>query len=244
MDNIGEIVFTVLFALFVVLSAVRRAKEGRDVEQRDQEGDWTGENLPEETRRMLFGDPAAPTARPAAPKRNPDPFVQVRDVIDELRRQIEPQVAKPRQGAPRAPQPPALPPHAPAAPKQPHPLQPQFRPAQPPPQRTAPQRPAPRPQPPRMVPQQSEGAMRREMQAPQQRPAPAARRQQAPRPAVQLRDPDEGPTMPVPRAQQPKQPSRAPRRRRRWLATPVDLRRGIVVAEILGPPRAMREYEI
>jgi hypothetical protein len=258
MDNIIEIVFAVIVFLFAAFAFVRKNLEGQDIEKRKGESDWTAEELPEETRRMLFGDTATPVAKPAQPKRNPDPFVQVRDIFNELRRQIEPQTAKPRQGAPR-PQPPTIPPQVSQAPRQPHPLQPQFRPAQqqqpprpatptrpPSPSRpvitshpVAPPRPAPRPQPPRMVPQQSQGAAPRQVSVQQQRPAPLQRRQQQ-RPLVSVVEEEEGPHMPLPTQKKPR--AKAARQHSRWLSNHNDLRRGIILSEILGPPRAMRDF--
>ena len=243
--------------LFSVFAGIKRFFEGKDVERRSRESDWTAEDLPEETRRMLFGEPATPAAKPAQPKRNPYPFVEVRDVFNEVRRQIEVQTAKPKQGAPRPQAPPPVPQQQTPAQRQQHPLQPQYRPAQQqqrpaPPQRPQPQqrhvqtqhpvappRPAPRPQPPRMVPQQSEGAMQRQQQTDERRYSQQQRRQQ-PRATGPLREPDEGPTMPIQRAKQER--LRAPQRRRsRWLANSEDLRRGIILAEILGPPKAMQD---
>ncbi|NUM56093.1 MAG: hypothetical protein HUU46_20830, partial [Candidatus Hydrogenedentes bacterium] len=116
MEHLSEIIFAVVFLLFSVFAFVRRTVEGRDVEKRNQESEWTADDLPEETRRMLFGDKAPPAAKPARPaqqRRSLDPFDEVRDVFNEMRRQIEVQTAKPRQGAPRPQPPPTLPPQAP-----------------------------------------------------------------------------------------------------------------------------------
>ena len=123
MDNIGEIIFAVMFLLFTVFAAIKRNMEGKDVERRSKESDWTAEDLPDETRRMLFGEPAQPTAKPAQPKRSPDPFVEVRDIFNEMRRQIEVKTAKPKQGAPRPQTPPPMPQQGTPAQRQQHPLQ-------------------------------------------------------------------------------------------------------------------------
>lgn len=247
MDNIVEIAFVVIFLLFSVVGLFRRVTEGRDVEKRKQESDWTVGDLPEETRRMLFGEKTPPTAAPAKPKQSADPFTEVRDMFNEVRRQIEVQTAKPRQSAPKPQQPPALPSQPAQAPRRPHPQQPEFRPAQSPPRQAVPQRMGPRPQQPRMVPQQSEGSMRREVQPPKPPPVPMARRQQTPQRVAQRRlvEPDEGPKMPIQRPKRQEPRRRAPRPRRiALLATADDIRRGIVLSEILGPPRAMRDFEI
>lgn len=242
-----------MFLLFTVFAAIKRNMEGKDVEKRSRESDWTADDLPEETRRMLFGEPEAPTAKPAQPKRSPDPFVEVRDIFNEMRRQLEVPTAKPKQGAPRQQTPPPVPQQRVPPARPAHPQQPQFRPAQQP-QRTAQQqrpqpqprhmhtqRPAaPRPQPPRMVPQQSQGAMQRQQQVEERRSVQPQRRQQ-PQPAARLMEPDEGPTIPIQRAKQ-ERPRTVRRRRGRWIASPEDLRRGIVLAEILGPPKSMQEY--
>lgn len=248
MDNIGEVIFAVMFLLFTVFAAIKRNMEGKDVERRSRESDWTAEDLPEETRRMLFGGPTTPAAKPAQPKHNPDPFVEVRDIFNEMRRQIEVQTAKPKQGAPRPQTPPPVPQQSAPMSRPAHPQQPQFRPQQQPqrspqpqPRHVQTQRPvAPPAQPPRMVPQQSQGAMQRQQQTDERRYAQQQRRQPT-RPMVPLRDPDEGPTMPVPRATQERPRAKPVRRRGRWIAGPEDLRRGIVLAEILGPPKSMQE---
>ncbi|MCC6796776.1 MAG: hypothetical protein IT366_16785 [Candidatus Hydrogenedentes bacterium] len=256
MDNIGEVIFAVMALLFAVFAGIKRFFEGKDVERRSRESDWTADDLPEETRRMLFGEPAATTARPAQPKHNPDPFVEARDIFKEVRRQIEVQTARPKQGAPRPQAPPPVPQQSAPMARPAHPQQPQFRPQQQPQRSPQPQRPpsqprhvqtqrpvAPPAQPPRMVPQQSQGAMQRQQQTDERRYAQQQRRQPT-RPVVPLREPDEGPTMPVSRARQERPRAKPIRRRGHWIAGPEDLRRGIVLSEILGPPRAMREHEI
>ena len=249
MDNIAELVFALMFLVFAGFAFVKRTIEGRDIEKRNQEPDFTAEDIPEETRRMLFGDSGPRTARPAQPRQSEDPFVQVRDIFNELRKQVETQTAKPRNVGPQTaqprqgarPGPPALP-QAPRPQRQVHQQQPQYQPQQhqqQPPRAPVPPRQAPRPQPPRMVPQQSEGAMQRPIQVQKPRPAPMARRQQQPPPVRAAQQ------VQSPHAQQhaPRQrKSRAQGQHSRWLSHPGDLRRGIVLSEILGPPKALQDY--
>lgn len=246
MDNLGEYVYVIAFVVFVLVAVVRRLAEGRDVAQRNDEGrDWTVEELPEETRRMLFGDTAAPTAKPAQTRRAVDPFDEPRkalvdmqrQVAEQVRKRVEPPVAKPRQGAPAAP-PPVPQTRQAARPAPPPPLQPQFRPEPVVQHVPAPPRHAPPAQPPRMVPQQSEGRMTREVQQQPPRPAPKPRRQQPVR-AAAYRDADEGPHMPLPSSGQ-KQRQPAAKHGRRWLSNRSEVRRAIVLAEILGPPKALQ----
>jgi hypothetical protein len=246
MDSIFELILFAIFVLFAVFAAIKRNIEARDIEKRNMESDWTAEDLPEETRRMLFGEKTPPTATPAQPRQTPNPFGEVRDVLIELQRQFDAKTARPREGTSR-PEPPAVPPAVPQAPRPAHPQQPQFRPEQvQPPRVPAPQRPAapprqpPRPQPPRMVPQQSQGAMPRQEQPYERRFAPPTRQGQPRTAARRMREPDEGPTVPMQRASQKQPRARVSRRRSQWLSSPEDLRRGIILSEILGPPKCMQ----
>src|SRR5690349_4181636 len=114
MDSIFELILFAVFVLFAVFAAIKRSMEARDIEKRNLESDWTAEDLPEETRRMLFGEKTPPMATPAQPRKAPNTFGEVRDVLIELQRQFEAKTARPREGTSR-PEPPAVPPAVPQA---------------------------------------------------------------------------------------------------------------------------------
>ncbi len=246
MENLGEIIYVIGFVIFVVVAIVRKIAEGRDAATRKDETEWTAEDLPEEMRKMLFGESATQTAKPATRQpRQIDPFDETRHVPQDARREFEPKTAQPRQGTPRPPVPPQPRPQMRQAPPPPRPAERQRPPVPP--------RQAPKEQQPRMTPQMSEGSQPRApqpqmRQAPQMRQQPQQqsqpqqqRRQQAPpRIRTQQVENEEGPRSPMPKRAPAQKVVRAPRVSSSWLSTKADVRRAIVLTEILGPPKALQ----
>ncbi len=236
--DFGPFIYFLLIAAGVIGTVIRRVMETRKVEQRKRETPWNAKDLPEETRRMLFGDKMPPAARPAQPRQTPEPYVQVRDMIDELRRRTEAPTAKPRQSASTLspvfqPQPQARqqPQARPLTQRQVEAAQAQRPPA--PPRQLAPQ------QPPRMFIPQTEGSMPRQAQAQPQRQPQKPRRQPQRVPAT-ARENEEGPHTPFPFASQKKSRTKGTPSASRWFSNPHDLRRAIILSEILGPPKALQ----
>ncbi|MDZ4858875.1 MAG: hypothetical protein SGI88_07805 [Candidatus Hydrogenedentes bacterium] len=238
--EIGELVTAIVFILFAVSAVVKRLAEGREASDRKDEPQSTAEDLPEETRRMLFGDSGPPKTRPAARTSQLDPFDEPRHVAKEQRSTFEPQTAKPRQGTPRPPKPPT--PRREPQPVRQQPRQQSARPVEdrrPP----VPPRHAPQHQQQPMTPRVSEGQMPRQQQPPVRRQPPQAPQHRQPA-ATQTpslrREAAEGPRpQPQPRVAV-QQPVRARRPRNKWLASKDDVRRAMVLIEILGPPKGLQ----
>ncbi|HIJ75001.1 MAG TPA: hypothetical protein HPP83_12960 [Candidatus Hydrogenedentes bacterium] len=209
------IVGAAVLGLFTVINKVQEQIE-RERRRQTRESRLDASELPEATRRQLYGSPEGPpVARPA-----------VRPAPGQQRREWRPPVAVPRGGRPVVP-PPVPPPQRQAQPGQRRVPQPPGTPVllrevleratrrEPIPAQARPV-PAPRrPQPPLETVAKP---------APRRRPpAPKQRRAAAPRP----------------------QPQRVPARPKRAGARVLfadldDARRGIVMSEILGPPVSMR----
>ncbi len=84
--------------------------------------------------------------------------------------------------------------------------------------------------------------MQRQIPPQKPRPAPIARRHAQP-PPVPVAIQEEGPRAPLRAAKQRKPRVRAKGQHSRWLSHPDDLRRGIVLSEILGPPKALQDLD-
>ncbi|MBI5093289.1 MAG: hypothetical protein HZB26_12720 [Candidatus Hydrogenedentes bacterium] len=220
MDNIAQIIFLVI--ILGIGAVIKRISEKSQEEERKKSPPRTtrAEDLPEATRRMIYGTPEVPMARPARPAVFEEDREGINDEGEEAprgRAQKTPdvlvllqQMAQQAQGAApvsRTPAPVARP--VPA------------RPAGQPPMRRVPVEQAPlRP----AAPQRQTPPPR---QQPKQRPMPA---QAVPPKAV----------VPPPAAK-----AAAPRRERK--AAPLrailrdldDVRRGIVLAEVLGTPKGL-----
>lgn len=239
-----EIIGVVIFLVFVIFSIVRKIQEQMTASRRqDEQRNITLEELPEETRRMLFGETAPPTARPRG--RDDSMDEEDEDVIVARPRRVEPRMAKPRPGSPRPPA--QTVPAAQPVQRQPArqtPFPPPRPQAQPPFRAPATQKPPPPPRQtpateiPRMRPAPLEGQMQRQI-PPHVPRAPQRRRQPTVPPA--LVEPQEGPQQPFrPSSSEPQRGPSEPRRRRMWFAGTRDLRRAIVLTEILGPPKSLR----
>jgi hypothetical protein len=214
-----------IFIIIMVVGAVRKAQESKQVGDRQQQSKRTSvEDLPEETRRMLFGDPRVPTAqrRGAAPTvqrtseaeapevlvadprpRQATPAHPVRQAPQRAerpireatsRRQVAPPMRKPQAQAQRSARPQVQ--QRRSAPRQPAATQ-----------RTAQQRPP---------------AQRRPQQTPQR--SSQSRQQQAERSRQRQAAPAAAPTA----------------RAHPLFAGMGDVRRGILISEILGPPVSMK----
>ena len=187
--------------------------------------------MPEATRRAIYGTEDVPVAKP---RTEPGKSEEGREPLVVARRQeFEVPAAQPRR---------AMPP-----PVAPHPVRPQpVRPSQPSRHAAPPSRPQPAPGPaplrpveqrrlapetqPRPAPQETSHPQRRQPQ----------RRRQAPPPVLQPEP--EGPRTPARAAFQAAPPMqhahRGTGRRHRLFANMDEVRRGIILREILGPPKA------
>lgn len=203
-------------------------------ERRGRAGQIKAKDLPEKTRRQLYGTQKVPGARsPVRPERVGDLARQERTAQEEMtipRRQPvkEPAPFQPRVAKPARPRPPVA------------------RPAPPPQARPAPPEPLPPQLEPPTQPEQA-GRVREMMER-------ARRQMERPRPPVRRRPAEAPPAPEVARRRPPRRPSRvqaepqpAPTRpglRKRPLqalfAEMDSVRRGIIFHEILGPPKAFR----
>jgi hypothetical protein len=233
----------IILIVLAVLGIAQKIKEQRQVaERRAQDPKTTIQGMPPETRRMIYGD-QAPTARP---RENNDQS-EVTNWTELLfpkqpPRPLEPRTAKPRQSATpvatlQSPVPPPLTTARPAPEGEAlRPLAPARPPVPPRPARPAPlQRPV-RPTVPVQSGRQATPAM--------QRPRPQARPHQrdpvrtARVPVVEEQEGSREVRMPVP-------PATPPQVRKKRPALTLfynieDVRRGIVLSEVLGPPKAFQ----
>lgn len=211
----------IIFLVILALSGISRLAQKQRLEDKERsQGRTRPQDLPERTRRMIYGD-SVPTARPRQPGGEGQ----------------EPSGMRPEQPAPTA-----------ARPMELRDLMDAFlgerssasRRAEPPPIGRIPEevrRPAVPPERPRVQPQARPQPVRRHARPPAQRvaqpkrqPAPIEGQRPQPKPLAQAQRPPERP--PAPR--------RVPARRCRLLAGIEEVRRGIILSEILGPPKALR----
>lgn len=242
-ELIGFLIFLVL-AAFSVLSKVReqRAEEERRA-QRAREKAQEQLELPEATRRTLYGEGGPPVAQrrqevPAAPPRFPMPGMEPVPTRAPLERQVSSEQVReiPTQPAGRK-----IPPRraaeagAPPTAQRPSTLDDLWREMQREVQRRIQPAPAPAPQPVTAAPRQAQP----QRQQPQRRQRQQPRRPRPEEPAVQRRVQVE-PTAPV---AAPKRRAPAPRPRSTALfANLGDVRRAIMLREVLGPPRALEPW--
>lgn len=215
MDNyVGPIVLLG----FAVLAIVQKIKQMREEEQiRRDQGQKRSfmDDLPEETRRQIYGDSGVPTA--TLDDEDEDDDVTVVPIPVARERQARPapvpRSSQPAQQTRQAATPPPLPPRT---------------------QERAPQPQQRRPQP---QPQRQEQPQRQRQ--PQQRQRQAQPRQTQRRPARQQRAPRRQPA-----AQSPRRGTRGASMKaskvRAMLDTPNGLHAAIVLTEIIGPPVSMR----
>lgn len=246
MDNIEQLAYLVFFVVFVIVAIARKIAEQKEISNRQRDAqNRKPVDLPEATRRMLYGDDV-PTARPrsfggeddeegpvtVAPRREPQiPTAQPR----QGQRRVAPPPLAPRQSTQRvetaSPTRPVVPQRRADAPRLERPADTAtaFRPVEeqrrvaPPMRQQAP--------PMRQAPQ----ASRRAAPPPVVRPQPTQRREAPPAQVQQLRRR----VVPKPAAPQPKPALQKTRRAgERFFADRGDLRRAILLREILGPPKA------
>jgi len=253
MDNIEQLAYLVFFVVFVIVAIARKIAEQKEISNRQKDAqNRKPVDLPEATRRMLYGDDV-PTARPrgfggeddeegpvtVAPRREPQiPTAQPR----QGQRRVAPPPLAPRQSTQRvetaSPTRPVVPQRRADAPRLERPADTAtaFRPVEEqrrvaPPMRQ--QAPPMRQQTPPM--RQAPQASRRAAPPPVVRPQPTQRREAPPAQVQQLRRR----VVPKPAAPQPKPAlSKTRRAGERFFADRGDLRRAILLREILGPPKA------
>ncbi len=223
-----------LFLIIAIVSAVKRHYDTKQEEERRRSMPKTRpEDLPEATRRMLYGDTQVPTARERQAPTQPTV------IVARPRQTVEPNEEGPR----------PVPPPRPYA--QPPPLTPTTRPMQLPipPRPMQPSRPVvmqPRRVPPAMPPR-----------TPAQVPSPSAAREiitgagrMPSSVASPARIPDDGNWVYRDQLERRRQEERAQgqatvranaARKQRLFTAGTDLRRAILMNEILGPPVAMRD---
>jgi len=226
MDNlIGPLIFIAI----VVISILGKLKKKADEESPLPPGETPDLNdLPEMLRRMLTGDTTVRKARPAVPKEDDDTGWQPVPPVTIPRPQQRDMPYQPPVARPAAPRESAAPP--PSRPQRPIVVEPPVA------------RPVARP---------VATPAAQEEQAPRRRPAPAAPRQSTPPrtrsaafkvslPLRSLRQPAaQKPAEAAKKAGQPV-PSKRPSPAHALLRDIDDVRRGIILREILGPPISMR----
>lgn len=229
MDFDGNIFGLLFFAVMILLSIISKVRESRKQEERKQRPEIKRiEELPEEARRRYYGDAETPVAQPrgaeaarpvpAPPQRGREsvPLEEGPSLEELLGRLFDPDRPAPK------PQP------APAQRMQPT-EQPRRVPA--PPQRAPQAQPAQRRMPP--TPQRAQQAQ------------PAAQRRMPQARPAQRRESQEGPVMrPSPQARAPQRearPAAAPRSRVLFSGLD-DVRRGIILQEVLGPPKSLQGF--
>lgn len=246
MNNIEDLIYLLFFVIFVIVAIARKFTEQREITKRQEEmRNRKPQEMPETTRRMLYGDDV-PTARPRFGDDDDEG-----PVIAPSRREPQLPTAQPRQQQRRVP-PPVAPRQstqrtATAAPQRPVP--PPVRPVAPAPRaETARERAAdastpfrPQEQQRRLAPEQRRAAppMRQAPQRTQQAQRPAAPPPVVVQPAQQTRRrPAQAPGLPPP-PQRPaaRKAQRAPSATR-FFEHRGELRRAILLREILGPPKA------
>lgn len=209
-----ELLGFLIFAAIALVSLVGKLREQRKPSQEtESEGPIARpEDLPEATRRMLFGDSMEP---PLAVPRGESP--------------PEPPVAVPRREPPPRQTPP---PRRAVAPERPVP--PLRAPAAPP--RRIEPRPVLRP---------TAADVQRELRRTMQRALQQTQvRQAVRRPPPVFEEEHEGPPPEAPKPAQPTKRRRAEQRTaplRGFLRDINDVRRGIILQEILGPPKSLRD---
>lgn len=225
----------IIIVVITGLSLLNKLQERKRVEAERQEAEENRsdyEDLPEATRRMVYGDggppearpqPAPPgvrTARPAQPAQRPVPseLDQMPEAFRRIVEALQPELA--RQAPPKPVQP------APAAPQRPP--SPPLRPARQEARRAFPSLEAQSRRPVQPIPPQR---VQREQV---QRPRPQATRPAKPRPQRRRPVPRPAPVAARGRRRPP------PPRGLRLFDDLQDVRRGIVLSEILGPPVSMR----
>lgn len=242
MENLDSIAYIIIVVIFLLIGLIRWILEmSGAIKRREEEREISVEELPEVTRRMLFGEEVPPpTARPAGPH---DAGAEGTIIVAKPRQpapvgRVEPRVATPRVGAPPPPIPGRMsaPPPPPVRPR----AAPQVTRAQA--AEAPPRRPMPQPES-RPIPRVEEGQMARESQPPKpfsppRRPSAPRRPPRAPMPIPQ--DVDEGPA-PEP-VRRHRQAERRPKPQPEFVLfrDMDDLRRAIVLREVLGPPKALQ----
>ena len=261
----GFLIF-LLLAAFSVASKVReQRKEEEQRAQRQREKKQEHLDLPEATRRTLYGDPDMPTARPRrgpaeweGGEGQPPVAFPMREVREEPRptRPVAAEAPDARHvPAERSRRIPGGSPHGPApvSPRRPTTLEEMFREMQrrveeqmgKPPEAPAPQPPPRQPkQPKRTAPVTYEQARKRQ----QAERAKAMERQHRPRPESPRHAPRPGAPAAAARSVVPAEADRARARKQRERHAPVlfqnldDVRRGIILSEILGTPRSLQQW--
>lgn len=223
------IIFAVLAIAGVLRKVYEQRREAEEARDRATRRKIRREDLPEATRRLLYGE-GTKTAEPRGATPPPVPQGRPRQAVPAI--PVSREQAQPRPG----PQPQ---------------VRPTAQPARPVP-RPAPQRPAQpvqRAQQPRPLPQPHQRPQRRPRPQPQRPPQPQApppaEAEEPARPARQARRrPARRPGPARPRtAQRPRSARRVKRARpatHALFSGLDDVRRGIVAAEVLGPPKALR----
>lgn len=233
MPDIDSLIPFVVFIVFIVVAIARKIAEQRDATKHQQEmGRQKPQDLPDATRRMLYGD-SVPTAQP----RTFDDEEVGRPVVVPQQRAPQVPTAQPRQGQPQRPVPP------PVAPRRAQPATvPPARPATPPMRVPAPQQRRTAQGPATIRPQESQRQQTPPMRQPQQ--VQRTVRRDAPPPLVQATAQQQQSRKPAPKSRPtPVKPERQAARRAtaevgRYFDDREDLRRAIVLREILGPPKA------
>lgn len=229
MDFDGNIFGLLFFAVMILLSIISKVRESRKQEERKQRPEIKRiEELPEEARRRYYGDAATPVAQPrAAEAARPVPAPPQRrreSVPSEDGPSLEELLGR------------LFDPDKPAPKPQPTPAQ-RMQPTEQPRRVPVPPQPAPQAQP----------AQRRMPPTPQRAPQaqPAAQRRMPQARPGQRREAQEGPVM------RPSPQTRAPQREMRPAAAPRsrflfsgldDVRRGIILQEVLGPPKSLQGF--
>jgi len=263
LEILGPLLFFVVIGL---LSVFKRWQETRASKSGPpQDGRRAADELPERTRRMLYGDEAVPH-RPRTPASDEDDVpvaqargvgqaraeseqarpIQMKDLFDALRGEGPVPVAPPaqQQGPTRAPRPEARqPPRQTPEMRRRDYGQVQRRTEE---RRVYTEQPARQPAPPmRQQPQQRGPAPRRVAPRAEERPltyeeriAAAAGHPQG-RPAAQRRAPQQR-TRPIDPRQRVKPAAPAPDAVRSWFTDRESLRRGFIMSEVLGLPKAIR----
>ncbi|HOF40906.1 MAG TPA: hypothetical protein PLD73_12600 [Candidatus Hydrogenedentes bacterium] len=213
MDELGSLLIVIIV---VVASLIGKIQEQRKAsEHKRSRKPVRPEDLPEATRRMLYGAPEKP---PAATRREPAP-------VRTAQPRVAPQAARPQVVRPQAVQPPAE--RRPVAPQHPRPMLETAPPAAPPPK--VQRRPAPQPE---MLSMQARHERMMAQRMKELRDAQAQRSAMLHR-AQQIRQQGAAAVAARPRTLKKAAPFRED-----VFSDLDDVRRGIVMMEILGAPKA------
>lgn len=218
-------IFAIFVIVSIIVSIVQRVRESGQASKRQSQPREPGlspeaEKLPESTRRILFGPPRGHEGAPAGRQetRQPPPVPTARDIFDAL------------------------------VGKQTDEEEGEWKPlVEPPPRRELPrqiQQAPPRPQPPRRQVQREVVTRPAPQQQPVRRPAPPQATQPPPaqqrRPAQAVSKAPQRPARPKTRPQR-RVAAQSRKKRTRIFDTLDDIRRGIILSEILGTPKGLQE---